>query len=275
MPKISGLPAASTLELTDEAAFNQAGVTRRGTVSQLPAAIEGSIDHTAIVNIGVNTHTAIDGHLANVSNPHVVTKTQVGLGNVEDLKVNLTATTAPTFSDDDTQGYAAGSRWINTTTDRIYACVDATAAAAIWSWINSVAQGHLTVTAGANSSQTYSPYATDAVGTTASGLFSFELPPDFGTLDTADVHVIPAATGTTLDIDIIVNWAGDGELYNANSSADTTSTYDFVQDTVFEFDITSLLTSVGAHDIVGVEFKHNTIGQTAYYVVLHVAYNRA
>ena len=41
------------------------------------------IDHTTIQHIGINSHAAIDTHIANVTtNPHVVTKTNVGLANV-------------------------------------------------------------------------------------------------------------------------------------------------------------------------------------------------
>jgi hypothetical protein len=45
-----------------------------------------SIDHNSLVNRGTNTHGAIDTHIASNSNPHATTKTQVGLGNVDDTK---------------------------------------------------------------------------------------------------------------------------------------------------------------------------------------------
>lgn len=42
-----------------------------------------SMNHFALSNIGTNTHAQIDSHIASNSNPHSVTKTQVGLPNVD------------------------------------------------------------------------------------------------------------------------------------------------------------------------------------------------
>lgn len=62
-----------------------------------------------------------------------LTPASVGLGNVLNTKVNYTATTNPSASDDSSAGYTVGSTWINTTTDTEYTLVDATVGAAIWS----------------------------------------------------------------------------------------------------------------------------------------------
>lgn len=45
---------------------------------------------------------------------------------------NFTALADPTVNNDTTEGYTAGSRWINTTTDEAFVCVDAADGAAIW-----------------------------------------------------------------------------------------------------------------------------------------------
>ncbi len=100
---------------------------------------EASIDHTAIQNIGTNTHAQLDtgltnstNHIANTSNPHSVTKTQVGLPNVQDTLNNFVATVAPIATDDSASGYSVGSVWIDVTADKSYTLVDSTALAAVW-----------------------------------------------------------------------------------------------------------------------------------------------
>ena len=97
--------------------------------------------------------TDADDHIANTSNPHSVTKTQVGLGEVENLKVNLAATTAPAVDDDSADGYAVGSRWIDTTGDKEYVCVDASIGAAVW--------GETTATGGGGGGGVYSEKSAD------------------------------------------------------------------------------------------------------------------
>lgn len=45
---------------------------------------------------------------------------------------NYTAVTDPTTSNDNTQGYSVGSRWINVTLDRSFICLNSATASAIW-----------------------------------------------------------------------------------------------------------------------------------------------
>ncbi len=274
MPKISDLPAAPTLAGTDEAAFNQSGVTRRGSVSQFGSAIEGDIDHTAIQNIGVNSHTTIDAHLADLANPHAVTKTQVGLGNVENLKVNLTAIVVPTVNNDDTEGYAVGSRWIDTVTDSEFVAVDVTTGAAVWRSTVESSIARFVVNMAGNSSTTYSPYASTALATNGNGFFSLIVPSDFGSINECLVYGIPASTAAGLDIDIIINFSAPGEAYNANSASDLVTTYSVTSLQTFTLDFTAILSGVSAGDQVGFEVDHNSIGQTINYTSLVFKYNR-
>jgi hypothetical protein len=59
-------------------------------------------------------------------------RTSIGLGNVENLKVKLDGTQAPTVNNDTDEGYAVGSRWFNVTNDKEYVCLDNTDGAAVW-----------------------------------------------------------------------------------------------------------------------------------------------
>lgn len=48
--------------------------------------VPGQISHTGLADKGTNTHANIDSHIASTSNPHSVTKAQVGLGNVDNVQ---------------------------------------------------------------------------------------------------------------------------------------------------------------------------------------------
>jgi len=57
----------------------------------------------------------------------------IDLDNVPVLpQNNYIATTDPTSSDDNTQGYSQGSKWYNTVSGEAYLCVDASTGAAVW-----------------------------------------------------------------------------------------------------------------------------------------------
>jgi len=55
-------------------------------------------------------------------------------------KANTSATTAPTTGDDTDDGYAVGSWWTDVTADEVYACVDATASAAVWLHLTTISE---------------------------------------------------------------------------------------------------------------------------------------
>ena len=274
MPKISDLPAAVTLELTDEAAYNQSGVTRRGSVSQIPAAIDGLIDHTAILNVGVNTHSNIDAHIADLANPHVVTKTQVGLSDVENILDNLSAVVPPTVNDDNTAGYSIGSVWIDTATGITYIATDVTTGVAMWGVMTGTQKGRFVINMANNISTTYSPYATTSVTTNASGYFGWVVPSDFLSIDECLVYAFAASTVVGMDIDLLLNNSAPGEPYNTNSASNVSSTYDSVATETFTLDATSLFSAVNPGDAVGLQVQHNTIGQTVGYPALVFKYNR-
>ena len=58
--------------------------------------------------------------------------TKDGSGNLVWIKYNLSASTAPTITDDSSEWYAVWSIWIDTTADKAYVCLDSTDTVAVW-----------------------------------------------------------------------------------------------------------------------------------------------
>ena len=86
--KLSGIAAGAEVNVNADwnAVSGDAQILNKPTVTT---------NHTALSNIGTNTHTQIDSHIASTTNPHSVTKTQIGLGNV----VNSDTTTTANITD--------------------------------------------------------------------------------------------------------------------------------------------------------------------------------
>jgi hypothetical protein len=85
---------------------------------------------------------------------------------------NNQTTTDPTAGDDSGDGYSIGSRWLNTTSDREFVCLNASPSAAVWI--------ETTNTAGGSGSGAYAETIGDTVET------AFTITHGLGT---ADVHV--------------------------------------------------------------------------------------
>lgn len=64
------------------------------------------------------------------------TPAAVGVLTGVNLLHKLDATAAPATSNDTTEGYAVGSKWVDVTNDNAYLCVDATEDAAVWLKLN-------------------------------------------------------------------------------------------------------------------------------------------
>lgn len=108
------------------------GTTRVLTVQDVDGTIALTGDNIAASQVTSGTLTHERGGLeADVSAYAGVPL--IDSGATSELKYNLAATTNPGTSNDSTQGYAIGSRWVNVTLDKEFVCLDASAAAAVWS----------------------------------------------------------------------------------------------------------------------------------------------
>lgn len=76
-PKTNGFWYTKKDDGSEESLLSHHHVTHEsGGIDEVP--------HQSLNGAGTNTHAQIDSHIASTSNPHSVTKTQVGLGNVTD-----------------------------------------------------------------------------------------------------------------------------------------------------------------------------------------------
>jgi hypothetical protein len=93
--KANGSHTHALSDLTQSGATGGQVVTWNGTNWAPSTPSTGVTDHTSLSNIGTNTHAQIDTHIGSTSNPHSVTKAQVGLSNV----VNVDTTTTANITD--------------------------------------------------------------------------------------------------------------------------------------------------------------------------------
>lgn len=73
-------------------------------------------------------------------------KTDLSLNYVENLKIKLDATQAPTVNNDIDEGYAVGSVWVDITNDKGYLCLDNADGAAVWTEVTLAGNGYTNLT---------------------------------------------------------------------------------------------------------------------------------
>lgn len=106
----------------------------RGTLNwdQPLNSILGQLDANTTAVSGASLQKS--NNLSDLTNT-AAARSNLGLTGLANAFSNLTATTNPTVSSDQTQGYSVGSTWVNTTTHNIFVCASAATGAAIWSQI--------------------------------------------------------------------------------------------------------------------------------------------
>lgn len=111
---------------------------------------QGSIDHGSIAGLADDDHTQYHTDARGdaryyTESEHIDTSAGAGdagkpikldaAGKISGtmlIKGEYAKTVAPTVNDDSDDGYGVGSWWFDTTADRAYVCLDATATAAVW-----------------------------------------------------------------------------------------------------------------------------------------------
>jgi hypothetical protein len=169
----------------------------------IQTAFNGTTGHTHDGSIGsgpkISLTTSISGILPAANG---------GSGGIN----NVSATTDPTVNDDENDNYTVGSRWINTTSDKYFVCVDNTVGAAVWQRYQ-LYDVDLEAIAALTSTANKLPYATGA-GTWALTDFSA-----FGRtlVDDADASAARITLGLVIGSNV--------QAYNANLAAISALTF--------------------------------------------------
>lgn len=101
--------------------------------------------------------------------------------------------------------------------------------------------------------------------------YGFVVPSDFSSIVSAKVSMI-AASSTTYIPDIYSDYGASGEAYNAHSESKTDYSQALAADTIYFWDISSILSSLAADDKVGIKVIHQNPARSAYWMELIVEY---
>ncbi len=114
-----------------------------------------------------------------------------------------------------------------------------------------------------------------SVGSAGNQNFNIIIPEDFSSLESATaVGIVGAgASGTGKDIDLNSNCGKKDQLYNSRLESDTSSTYTIpATNTLFELDISNVLSNISQGDYCGINVDHNGIGGAINYLGLKLRY---
>jgi len=205
----------------------------------------------------INLQTSVSGYLLPING---------GTGG----KSNVTATSNPTLTDDVVAGYAPGSVWLNTSTSRIFICVNNTSSAAIW--FEAVGQTATeispevtnTVSVGTTTNRYKDLFLSGSIDGTQNATFG-------GTLNVTGTTTVGTLNGTTASVTGLTTLAQvdansgtiDGTVIGGNTASPITgttitSTGGFTGDIVG--DVTGNVTSAGTSTFNNITATGTTTG---------------
>uniref|UniRef100_A0A6M3KLA9 Uncharacterized protein n=1 Tax=viral metagenome TaxID=1070528 RepID=A0A6M3KLA9_9ZZZZ len=85
-------------------------------------------------------------------------------------------------------------------------------------------------------------------------LMTFKVPAAFTTISSVYIWVVPTVTQAAANWDIFSKYGSVGEVYDEHGGTLNVPTYNVTNAVLFRIDISSVLTSLAAGDIVGIEF---------------------
>jgi hypothetical protein len=136
-------PGASDTYIVPRALHFTAAVTTDSTIDGRDIAADGAVTDVAVI-AGDNISDLTNDIIASQTEAETGTdntKMMTPLGVLQAInanhKNNDNATVAPTTTNDDSEGYAVGSRWTDVSAGEVYFCLDASTNIAVWTSVSS------------------------------------------------------------------------------------------------------------------------------------------
>lgn len=213
-------------------------------------------------------------------------------GSTSEIKMNLTATTDPGVGDDTVDGYVVGSRWINTTSDTEFVCLDNSTGAAVWTATTGGGGGGGVITGvfipgatrnvDSDVTSTTTGYATTLGNTsTHEAHAQFVLPSDLTSIDAADIYLTSGGASSESEIRITVVAVAPGEDWGpyvtpggtVNTTTSSTWQGANVANDMCEVDISSQMSGAVGGDVVSIGIALATYTNVTYTAAFKIEYS--
>ena len=103
----------------------------------------------------------------------------------------------------------------------------------------------------------------------------FAVPDDFASLNSVEVMCIPTGIAGAANIDLVSQYAAEGENKLTHTETDNTSTFPFlVANQLTALDLSSVFTSLAVGDYAGCNLDANAIGITLNMIAVKLDYNK-
>ena len=177
-------------------------------------------------------------------------------GATSEIKYNLSATAAPAVSNDNTQGYGVGSRWVDTTNDKEYVCLDAGTGIAVWTETTqsggggSSKMGLWTGWVNSGGASTKGDYKLGTHNTTLQ--MNLYIPASWSTIDLIEIYILGTNGTGNGQYDLHSDYGAVDEDYQANSESLLNQTLTFTSaNDVYKIDAAGVFTSLAPGDVLG------------------------